>query len=655
MKIVTSYKRYALRVTRYILTVLLFISFGILYGQTSTREEPVSLTREIPALKINEQTQKIMPFLDMQKIEQEDAEDNLNGIPPRFGYPHETNFTLENSGEWIELPDGNKIWRLQIYCPNATSINLLYDRFWLPEGAKFFIYSNDYREYLGAFTSKNNRGERNDMRGFSTGFIRGENITLEYYVPKEADDMGIISVSEIVHGYRVLCTTEWGFNCSNEFHLNAICDPSFYNEKDAVVLIVADGNRYCTGSLLNTTANNTHNKYFILTSEEYVSFNNQLITNWGFYWHYESPQCKYGSSNQPPEQPPLIYTHGASVVASKKTGNYALLELDGDPGLEWDVTPYYLGWNRSERIPTGKNTIIHHPMGDIKKIVSSTTPVVNSFLHYGAWETEAGFYDFQSPRVPELCSGGAPVFNSDRKVIGHYWKSTPASSCGPGGCKWYDVVFGQFFWAWDNEYATNSSERLRDWLDPLNTEAITCEGRRACQETIKLHLSYPKSSYHAVENIISKQEIPNKATTSYKAGAEIELIEGFHAKAGSTFSATIEENTECINPPQYISFSPKGKEQHLENSTENPNILKTSPLFTLYPNPNLGTFQLETNFPLSHISNLKITNSLGAPVYEAKQLVSNEIQLPNASAGLHFVVMVLVDGTILTQKMVIQR
>jgi len=76
MRKVTSY---TLRVTRYVFTVLL--SYGltvfISYGQMSTREEPVSLTREIPAMRINEQTQKIMPFLDMNKIEMEDAEDML--------------------------------------------------------------------------------------------------------------------------------------------------------------------------------------------------------------------------------------------------------------------------------------------------------------------------------------------------------------------------------------------------------------------------------------------------------------------------------------------------------------------------------------------------------------------------------------------------
>ena len=48
--------------------------------------------------------------------------------------------------------------------------------------------------------------------------------------------------------------------------------------------------------------------------------------------------------------------------------------------------------------------------------------------------------------------------------------------------------------------------------------------------------------------------------------------------------------------------------------------MNTLPNFTILPNP--GAFQLETNFPITNIVNLKITNLMGAPVYETQNVAS---------------------------------
>ena len=148
------------------------------YGQLSTKELPVSFQYKNLNSNI---TTKILPSLDMTMINQEDLEDEENGVPPRFGYSHEVNYNMDSIGDWSTLPNGDKIWRLSISSPNALSINILYDKFWLPEGAKLFIYSHDKNHVLGAFTSYNNKGTKDSIQGFATGLIYSNKIILEYY------------------------------------------------------------------------------------------------------------------------------------------------------------------------------------------------------------------------------------------------------------------------------------------------------------------------------------------------------------------------------------------------------------------------------------------------------------------------------------------
>ena len=114
------------------------------------------------------------------------AEDELEAaqdlpVPPRFGYAFKVSLGPDSSGTWIELPNGDWLWRLRIITPGAYSINLLYNYFWLPAGAKFFIYNEDRSMVLGSFTSANNK----DHGKFSTGLVRGDISILEYYEPAE--------------------------------------------------------------------------------------------------------------------------------------------------------------------------------------------------------------------------------------------------------------------------------------------------------------------------------------------------------------------------------------------------------------------------------------------------------------------------------------
>ena len=353
-------------------TVIILFSSLVVYGQISTLEEPVSFRTNVPALKISEKTRKILPSLDMNKIGREDKEDETNGVPPRFGYKHEVDYNLDNSGEWTDLPGGDKIWRLVISCPGALSVNLLYDKFRIPEGCKFFVYGNDRKHSIGAFTSANNKGDEKNIQGFATGLVYSDQVTLEYYLPKEAEEIGVISVAYAVHGYRYIFLPDnekAGYGQSGNCQVNVNCSEgqNWQNEKNAVAMILVNGDRWCSGSLVNTTANDYRPLFLTAdhclggwaNSVKHDALGDSVLNHWSFYWHYESPGCANAI-------PVIRSTSGAVVVANNSLTDFALLRLGENPLNANGVTPYYLGWDRSGSImPAGMG--IHHPNGDIKK------------------------------------------------------------------------------------------------------------------------------------------------------------------------------------------------------------------------------------------------------------------------------------------------
>lgn len=91
---------------------------------------------------------------DMAQIDAKDQIYDDQPGPLRFAYPVPVNYTLTNSGQWQTLDDRSKLWRLKVRLPGALSTNALYDAFWLPEGAKFFVYSEETRQSIGAIFFK---------------------------------------------------------------------------------------------------------------------------------------------------------------------------------------------------------------------------------------------------------------------------------------------------------------------------------------------------------------------------------------------------------------------------------------------------------------------------------------------------------------------
>ena len=98
-----------------------------------------------------------LPAINTDSLIQDDAiNQQYKEKPYRFGYNHIVNYTFNNSGAWTKLPNGDRVWQIDIRARGAYSINLTFSNFMLPPQARLFMYSKNHKQILGGFSSNNN-------------------------------------------------------------------------------------------------------------------------------------------------------------------------------------------------------------------------------------------------------------------------------------------------------------------------------------------------------------------------------------------------------------------------------------------------------------------------------------------------------------------
>ena len=137
--------------------------FGLcLFLSVSVKAQISHGGRPLPLMATKSLTEEMfvtMPPFDLEeqlRLDSLEATDLRSAF--RFAYKFMTDHTPENSGIRFTLPDGTKVWRLGIRSEGALSLNILFSKYHLPEGACVFLYNNDQSEILGAFNHLNNSG-----------------------------------------------------------------------------------------------------------------------------------------------------------------------------------------------------------------------------------------------------------------------------------------------------------------------------------------------------------------------------------------------------------------------------------------------------------------------------------------------------------------
>lgn len=586
---------------------------------------------------------RVMPSIDLVTLQLEDELDERGGLPPRFGKPIDAGFSMENTGFWETLANGDRLWRFSISCPDARSINLLYSNFWLPEGATLYLYNQTKTHVIGGFTSKNNNSPREENVPYATGLIFGDHITLEYYEPQGVEQTAVLDIAQVVHGYRKINLTsdERWLNDSGPCQININCpdgdDWQFF--KSSVALIMVGGSRVCTGALLNN-AMVDFTPYF-LTANHCLggldAVSNPQAPNWSFMWNYESPGCA-----NPTVEQAFSTTVGAVLVANKSDSDFALFKLLEDPLVDAGLVLTYNGYDAGT--PSAGGAGIHHPSGDIKKIsLFQQTPVSDhSCAPSNTWSVvfNHGSGVFSST---QMGSSGSPLFDDASRVIGQLWSGFDTGDCSYGpecGSPSTDMSFyGKFGVSYDD--SDGMRRRLRDWIAP------TCH----TDYTVPSNIVNDVPSYFASNRVTSNREISGSFShVTFNGGNEVVLTDGFRVSGGAVFRA---RNLDCgggsfrmredgsalmdavkVTPTENgfaVQNGPhKAEEEVVERSSETTNEVMTSgtPQLSSQPNPFNGATTLSFELLQSETISILIFDMNG-------QLMTTLAEKEQKEAGLH--------------------
>lgn len=443
------------------------------------------------------------------------AEDELvdgRGVAPwRFGYNNMTNLNLSNSGEWFNLPNGGKIWILQVHCENALTVNLTFQNTNIPEGNELFVYNPSRTFVLGRFV------ERHIVDGsLGSELIEGSNAVIEYYVaPENISNTGNVEISMVTHGYRTEDEFNRGFGDSGSCNMNVNCpDGQLYeNQRNATVMLVSGGSGFCSGSLINNTAND--GTPYVLTANH---CGGSGFGSWVFRFNWQATGC-----NNPSSSPSSQSLSGSVSRANRQASDMRLVEITGGligGTVPANYNPFFAGWNNSGVAPSA-TVCIHHPSGDIKKIAFDDNPPTLTGTGNGGFSNENNAtwrVVWDRNTTTEGGSSGSPLFDNQGRIIGQLWGG--GASCQNLSAPDY---YGHVSNSWAPAGSTNA-QQLKHWLDPGNSGVTFING-------------YPEAEQVALDGAITQGQ--NWTLTGIICGNSVTPVLNFTNLGSTTITAMV--------------------------------------------------------------------------------------------------------------------
>jgi lysyl endopeptidase len=446
-------------------TLFALLAPWFLRAQISEGGFPPSLIPENQAFFLRQPPSVVvLPALDVAQARLEDARTPGQN---RFAAPLPADVSPEKDGRWVELPNGERVWQCTLISSGALGLLLLFDRFRLPPGARFFAYTPDRRKIYGAYTAQSciPSGE------FTIGVAPKDTVVLEYALPAHQKDAGQVHLNRVDYVYdgdalRANPAGSADFGQSKDCNVNVNCaeGANWQTQKKGVariLMVFSNGSGWCSGSLVANTAGSLE-PYFLTAHHCQLIGLSPNFNQWRFDFDYEGTGCA-----NPAAEPIPKSVLGCQRLAFRAATDFMLLKINPIPA---NYGVYFNGWDSNVAPVPSPGTFIHHPVGDIKKISVDNGPmaIYQTTINWG------GIFGSSQPAthwrvtpdigIYEPGSSGSPLFDVNKRIVGQLHGGV-ADDINP--CQIISSFFGMFSLSWDA--GTGAGERLQDWLDPNKT------------------------------------------------------------------------------------------------------------------------------------------------------------------------------------------
>lgn len=446
-----------MRLFKAIICSALFFFCADIYGQISHGGWPLPEDLGVSARLRNggECETVYMPHVDFDSLRSVDTSSSVRCGAERFAYSFKVDYTPENSGVVRLLEDGTSVWRLHIVSEGAYSLNLIFDEYSLDEGSKLFLYTPDRSVVRGSFTFENN----SPSGVLATAPLPGDEVVVELVRPKGSASR--LRIGSVNHDYQDLKSFTKVTN-SAFCQVDATCYGEHELQMRSSVLYIVEGTEYCSGNMINNTAND--GTPYMITSSHclYARGTTDVVFDKAaksvFFFNFQRPHCHtdiYGSMEKS--------LAGSEIVFLKREADALLLRLNNRPPLEYSV--YYAGWNATRDVPSPYYSF-HHPNKDMLKIsVEEDEVFLESFVFDDIFAPDKHWIvDQWEVGIMEGGSSGAALFDAKDRIVGSLSGGATNESCSLPG---YDA-----FWALSESW-TDGLDKL---LDPNGKGVYKCDG-----------------------------------------------------------------------------------------------------------------------------------------------------------------------------------